>query len=34
LYEDLLAYAGDMRAEQEAALERMADNARELGLGY
>ena len=34
LYEDLLAYARDMRAEQEAALERMAHNARELGLGY
>ena len=31
LYEDLLAYARDMRAEQETALERMADNARELG---
>ncbi len=29
---DLLAYAQQMRAQQTAALERMADNARELGL--
>lgn len=34
LYEDLLEYARNMRAEQHAALERMADNARELGLEY
>lgn len=34
LYEDLLAYARTMRAQQEAALDRMADNARELGLEY
>lgn len=34
LYEDLLAYARHMRAEQHAALERMADSARELGLEY
>lgn len=34
LYEDLVEYARKMRAEQEAALDRMADNARELGLEY
>lgn len=34
LYEDLLEYARNMRAEQHAALERMADNARELDLEY
>lgn len=33
-FEDLLAYALKMRERQEAALERMADNARELGLEY
>jgi len=32
--EDLLAYAQEMRANQEKALERLADNARELGLDY
>lgn len=30
--EDLLAYAQKMRAQQTRALERLADNARELGL--
>lgn len=34
LYEDLLAYAKQMRAGQQAALDRMADHARELGLDY
>jgi excisionase family DNA binding protein len=34
LFEDLLAYARDMRKRQEHALERMAENARELGLDY
>jgi excisionase family DNA binding protein len=33
-FEDLIAYARKMRERQEAALERMADNARELGLEY
>jgi excisionase family DNA binding protein len=33
-FEDLLAYAREMRAKQSAALERMAANARELGLDY
>lgn len=32
--EDLLAYAQKMRAQQTSALDRMADNARELGLDY
>lgn len=32
--EDLLAYAKKMRADQAAALDRMADNARDLGLDY
>jgi excisionase family DNA binding protein len=32
--EDLLAYAQKMRAQQANALERMAENARELGLDY
>lgn len=32
--DDLLSYANDMRAKQENALERMAANARELGLEY
>jgi excisionase family DNA binding protein len=30
----LLVYAQNMRAQQAAALDRMADNARELGLDY
>lgn len=34
LYEDLVEYARNMRAEQHAALDRMADHARELGLEY
>jgi excisionase family DNA binding protein len=34
LYEDLLEYARTMRAQQQLALERMAANARELGLEY
>ncbi len=33
-FEDLLAYARKMREQQEGALERMAANARELGLDY
>lgn len=33
-FEDLLAYARKMREKQAAALERMAENARELGLDY
>ncbi len=32
--EDLLVYTRDMRAKQAGALERLADNARELGLDY
>lgn len=32
--EDLMKYAQEMRKRQEKALERMADNARELGLEY
>ena len=32
--EDLLAYAQKMRAQQANALDRLADNARELGLDY
>lgn len=32
--QDLLDYAQKMRAQQTSALERMADNARELGLDY
>lgn len=32
--EDLLAYERAMRKRQSAALERMADNARDLGLDY
>lgn len=32
--EDVLAYAQNMRAQQTNALNRMADNARELGLHY
>lgn len=34
LYEDVLEYAASMRAQQQAALDRMAENARELGLDY
>ena len=33
-FSDLLAYAKEMRQRQKQALERMADNARELGLEY
>jgi excisionase family DNA binding protein len=33
-FDDLLAYARKMRERQTSALERMADNARELGLEY
>jgi excisionase family DNA binding protein len=33
-FEDLVAYAREMRKRQESALERMAENARELGLDY
>ncbi len=33
-FEDLVAYARKMREKQAAALDRMADNARELGLDY
>ena len=33
-FEDLQAYALKMHANQAAALDRMADNARELGLDY
>jgi excisionase family DNA binding protein len=33
-FEDLQAYARQMRANQAAALQRMADDARELGLEY
>ena len=33
-FSDLLAYAKEMRGKQDQALERMADNARELGLEY
>ncbi|MDM8359547.1 excisionase family DNA-binding protein [Pandoraea communis] len=33
-FEDLMAYRDDMRSKQTTALERMADNARELGLDY
>lgn len=32
--DDLVAYANKMREKQASALERMADNARELGLDY
>ncbi len=34
LFEDLLAYARTMREQQAQALERMAENARKLGLDY
>lgn len=33
-FDDLQTYASAMRAQQKSALERMADNARELGLDY
>ena len=33
-FEDLVIYAREMRKRQEGALERMAENARELGLDY
>jgi len=33
-FDDLLQYAEKMRARQQSALDRMADNARELGLNY
>jgi len=33
-FEDLLAYARKMREHQDAALEKLAENARELGLDY
>ena len=33
-FEDLIAYARKMREQQESALERLAENARELGLDY
>jgi excisionase family DNA binding protein len=33
-FDDLSAYANDMHAKQAAALERMAENAAELGLEY
>ena len=33
-FEDLIAYARKMRERQEAALERMAEDARSLGLDY
>ncbi len=32
--EDLMAYAANMRDKQKSALQRMADNAAELGLDY
>ena len=33
-FEDLITYARSMRQQQDSALERMADNAHELGLDY
>lgn len=33
-FEDLMTYARSMRQQQDSALERMADNAHELGLDY
>lgn len=33
-FEDLMAYANRMREKQAAALDQMADNARDLGLDY
>ena len=32
--EDLIAYAGQMHEKQQAALDRLAANAQELGLDY
>lgn len=34
LYEDLIEYEKQLRAKQQDALERMAENAREMGLTY
>jgi excisionase family DNA binding protein len=34
MFSDLLDYAKNMRAKQQEALDKMADNARELGLEY
>jgi uncharacterized protein YbjQ (UPF0145 family) len=34
MFADLLDYAKNMRAKQQEALDKMADNARELGLEY
>jgi uncharacterized protein YbjQ (UPF0145 family) len=34
MFSDLLGYAKNMRAKQQEALDKMADNARELGLQY
>jgi excisionase family DNA binding protein len=34
MFSDLLDYAKNMRAKQQEALDKMADNARELGLQY
>ena len=33
-FDDLMTYAREMRKRQEGAHERMAENARELGLDY
>jgi uncharacterized protein YbjQ (UPF0145 family) len=33
-FDDLVAYAREMRKRQEGARDRMAQNARELGLEY
>jgi len=33
-FEDLVAYAKAMREKQSSELDRMAENARELGLEY
>lgn len=33
-YEDMMAYRAKMRADQEAALQRLADDADDLGFGY
>lgn len=33
-FDDLVSYAREMRKRQEGALERLAENARELGLDY
>ena len=34
LFSDLMTYAKEMRAKQQQALDKMAENARELGLEY